>query len=87
MYYKHVIAICLFVLAATNIALNKQAWQVSTHPNCGPSLAVNGDSYGGGVGYCAISAGNGIQWWGVDLGVTFDVLSVVLYNRADCCSE
>ena len=77
--------LCL-VSAGANLALNKQTWQVSTWSptsTYASSKAVDGD-----LNTNAATTGTGtLQWWGVDLGTTFNVQGVILYNRQDSCSE
>ncbi|XP_053404938.1 fucolectin-1-like [Mercenaria mercenaria] len=67
---------------ANNIALNKQAYQTDTSSDNLPSLAVDGDLHG----TCASTITNDASWE-VDLGDTYIIGSVKIYNSIDCCSK
>ena len=51
-----------------------------------PDRAVDGNNNGIGTGSCAYTV-TADPWWAVDLGSTYDVTSVVVWNRVDCCSK
>merc|ERR1712150_340661 len=70
----------------TNIALGKATSQKSTplYPMGSSNLAVDGNTDGlwwGG----SVTHGAGNDWWMVDLGDTYSIYSVKIYNRLDCC--
>ena len=77
-------------LKGTNIALGKQATQSSTLKNdqsgFGASNAVDG-SIGPLYSHTSDPAAGVTAWWQVDLGYPFEITSIVIVNRQDCCSE
>lgn len=66
-----------------NASRGKQATAISQWGDgFGPERAVDGNT-----GNLFASSGREVQpWWQVDLGGAFDVESVAVYNRADCCT-
>ncbi|XP_066270909.1 uncharacterized protein [Branchiostoma lanceolatum] len=82
-----------------NVAQGKTAYQTTTSGYWIPStgevfsgearLAVDGNTNGDhGANSCTHTKGEGANdaWW-VDLGRSYMINSVVIYNRLDCCSE
>ena len=70
------------------IVLGGNSWMSgssSGYPNTAV-MAVDGNNNGIGTGSCAITTTADL-WWAVDLGSTYDVTSVVVWNREDCCGE
>ncbi len=71
-----------------NIALNKAATQSSTSNNGDASRAVDGNTNGV---YSQASTTHTNQetnaWWRVDLGNTYELSTVKVFNRTDCCTE
>lgn len=75
--------------APVNVALGKPATQAGTFDSNTPaSKAVNGDTtstYSSDISHTSPS--NPTAWWEVDLGAEYNISSVVVFNRADCCRE
>ena len=76
----------------TNLALNKPASQSSTYGDGVASIAVDGNTSGGGSPWgsnASISHTNkeAQPWWQVDLGTQADISEVRLFNRSDCCQD
>ncbi|MCA0350475.1 MAG: discoidin domain-containing protein [Chloroflexi bacterium] len=70
----------------SNVAQGKNAVQSSTlAPQHGASVAVDGNP----DGYGTITHTNYdvSAWWQVDLGRNFNITSIDLWNRTDCCAE
>ena len=79
---------------AQNVALNKAASQSTTSHNGQASRAVDGDTNGtysaGSVTHTNANSNNGTlnPWWRVDLGASYDVLEINIFNRTDnCCTN
>jgi hypothetical protein len=74
--------------ALSNVALRQRAEQSSTAYGGTPDRAVDGDTDGrffdGSVTHTSNGPG---EWWQVDLGQTFDISEIVVWNRTDCCAE
>jgi hypothetical protein len=74
--------------SATNVARGKPTAQSSTEFDGAASRAVDGNTDGayfsGSVTHTS-SAPN--QWWMVDLGASYRIESITIYNRTDCCAE
>ncbi|MEQ9304744.1 MAG: carbohydrate-binding protein, partial [Marinoscillum sp.] len=72
-----------------NIALYGTATQSSTAYSGEASRAIDGNTSGnwsdGSVTHTAADTSN--PWWEVDLGGTFDIDHIDIYNRTNCCSE
>jgi hypothetical protein len=78
----------------TNVALGKPATQSSTYPptyapNCFTAdKAVNGNTNGVdnrcSMTHTLLNAG---AWWQVDLQAEYQINSIDLWNRTDCCSD
>ena len=75
-------------VGGTNLALSGTASQSSTDFGGVASRAIDGDTngvYGGGsITHTANESG---AWWRVDLGDTYALDSIILWNRTDCCVE
>jgi hypothetical protein len=75
---------------APNVALGKDAYQSSTwsgtftYPENAVDGITDGNFWGGSITHTALDRN---PWWYVDLGETFDISSIVLWNRTDCCQE
>jgi YD repeat-containing protein len=77
---------------ATNVAIGKAATQASTLTNFNPpgdaSHAVDGNTNGGYFsGSVTHTLGGGQDWWQVDLGGSYAIQSVRVWNRTDCCAD
>ncbi|CAH1276936.1 LPA, partial [Branchiostoma lanceolatum] len=75
-----------------NVALGKTAFQTSTLAYRGAaSLAVDGNSaanyHAGSCTHTAHMPGEDTPSWWVDLGQSYVVDRVVIFNRQDCCSD
>ncbi|HXI23940.1 MAG TPA: discoidin domain-containing protein, partial [Pyrinomonadaceae bacterium] len=78
--------------SSSNVALNKLATQSSTYGGAGgavPGLAVDGNTSGNWWPDYSVSSTNADAgaWWQVDLGGTFAIQSVEVWNRTDCCGD
>jgi len=77
---------------AVNLALGKPATQSSDidKVNGKASLAVDGNTDGtwtnGSVTH-TVDGGSENPWWQVDLGATYTIQKVLIWNRTDCCAE
>jgi hypothetical protein len=60
--------------AIDGILMNKNFMSCSVNTYSGYFISANAVSNHG-------------DWWQVDLGASYDITSIVYYNRADCCSE
>jgi hypothetical protein len=69
--------------AAQNVAKGKVATQSSIYAGFDAHFAVDGDEKG------QFTHTNSEQnaWWQVDLGAAYDIGSIQLWNRTDCCGE
>ena len=84
----------MYIPAKLNVALNMECQQSSTLNQkvlkFGPQLAVDGNtnmSIGKG-GTCSHTAPNQQPyWWAVNLGSSYTIDYITIYNREDCCSE
>uniref|UniRef100_A0A8D0BQ13 Fucolectin tachylectin-4 pentraxin-1 domain-containing protein n=1 Tax=Salvator merianae TaxID=96440 RepID=A0A8D0BQ13_SALMN len=74
-----------------NLARGRPACQSSVylHEIIGSAnKAVDGDCDGNYTqGSCTHTNGEANPWWYVDLGTSYAIAAVIVYNRADCCSE
>jgi len=80
-----------YVESAENLALNQVTSQSSTATEWvgSSSRAVDGDTearYHDG-NTCTHTEVDMNAWWSVDLGSSVDVVSVLVYNRVDCCDQ
>ncbi|MEO0473685.1 MAG: T9SS type A sorting domain-containing protein, partial [Bacteroidota bacterium] len=74
-----------------NLALNKVASQSSNYNSSQgfADNAVDGNTNGqwGAGSVTHTAAGQSNAWWEVDLGATYPVGDIVIWNRTDCCSN
>ena len=73
--------------AAVNLAANRPAAQSSTYgndPNYAASKGVDGQKYDSSMFHTAEEDG---PWWEVDLGASYAIDNVILYNRVGCCQD
>ena len=74
----------------TNVALNKPATQSTYHGLYGrPENVVDGNK-NTSISQCthtAFADSNPDRWWRVDLQGMFEIHTVVITNRGDCCGE
>lgn len=74
--------------AGTNLTLGGQAFQTSLGWNGFPHYAIDGNTSGNynhkSVTHTLAEPG---AWWMVDLGAVYNIGSVRLWNRTDCCGE
>jgi hypothetical protein len=74
--------------AFTNVALGKQALQSSTEHGADASRAVDGNTDGAFFsGSVTHTAPGSSEWWMVDLGAPYEIGSISIFNRTDCCGE
>jgi hypothetical protein len=72
----------------SNVALGQPAEQSSTDYGGTPDRAVDGDTNGDFMVGSVTHTSNGMgEWWQVDLGESFDIGEIVIWNRTDCCAE
>ncbi len=73
-------------IVPTNISQGKTASQISTFPGLVAGNAVDGNTNGAySTDPISHTGGGSTDWWQVDLGATYNVSSVVVWNRTDCC--
>jgi alpha-L-fucosidase 2 len=77
------------VPANTNLALRKTATQSSTGYGGDPGRAVDGNTDGHYFNGKSVSHTNSEQgaWWQVDLGASYPIGLIRIWNRTDCCGE
>jgi hypothetical protein len=74
--------------SAANLALGKSASQSTTYPGYPASLAVDGNINGNmSAGSVTVTNGDANGWWQVDLGASFTLSSIIIWNRTDCCGS
>ncbi|XP_019618512.1 PREDICTED: uncharacterized protein LOC109465602, partial [Branchiostoma belcheri] len=85
---------CALLLPATcsgigvSVALGKSAYQTSTAWTGAAGRAVDGNTDGDyQAGSCSHTATEAYPSWWVDLGQSYMVSRVAIFNRMDCCSE
>jgi len=70
----------------SNVALSGTATQSSEAFGGSPGKAIDGNTDGiFGNGSVTHTAGEPNPWWQVDLGQTYPIDRIVIWNRADCC--
>lgn len=71
-----------------NLARGKQARQSSTGYGGDARRAVDGNT-NGDYGANSVSHTNNQpqEWWEVDLGAAYNIASIKIWNRTDCCAE
>jgi hypothetical protein len=74
---------------AVNVALNKTATQSSTPFGQAGSarVAIDGNTNGQWTGGSVTHTDNQLPWWEVDLGAVYDISTIRIWNRTDCCRE
>ncbi|MCH6255214.1 discoidin domain-containing protein [Puniceicoccaceae bacterium K14] len=71
-----------------NLALNKSATQSSTAHSGSASRAVDGNTNGAYSGNSVTHTASEVDpWWEVDLGGTFNIGDINIFNRTDNCCE
>jgi hypothetical protein len=75
----------------SNVALNKPATQSSTlayNPPGDASHAVDGNT-DGNYFHASVTHTNGgnQEWWQVDLGASYSLQTINVWNRTDCCGD
>ncbi|MGH9874933.1 MAG: RHS repeat-associated core domain-containing protein [Pyrinomonadaceae bacterium] len=72
----------------TNLALNKSATQVSTYSTAVAGRAVDGNTDGSYYNNSVThTLGGSQEWWQVDLGNSYTLETIKVWNRTDCCSD
>lgn len=75
-------------LDPSNIAQLKPAKQSSVHEGGAANRAVDGNTNGNwGSISVTHTQGEDSPWWEVDLLAQYDISSITIFNRTDCCSE
>ena len=76
------------VQPVSNLAQGKSATQSSTYGSAGAGRAVDGNTNGNySAGSVTQTSYNTNAWWQVNLGATYTVDSIQLWNRTDCCAS
>ncbi|XP_053335742.1 fucolectin-like [Clarias gariepinus] len=71
-----------------NLALKGIATQSSTYSTYSANLAIDGNTESiFGSGSCVHTREDYDPWWSVDLLAVYDIGTVVITNRGDCCPE
>uniref|UniRef100_A0A8D0BSI6 Fucolectin tachylectin-4 pentraxin-1 domain-containing protein n=1 Tax=Salvator merianae TaxID=96440 RepID=A0A8D0BSI6_SALMN len=82
---------CKRVPKGFNLARGRPTCQSSIYPHQiigSANKAVDGDcSADSNQGSCTHTKRENNPWWYVDLGTSYAIAAVIVYNRADCCSE
>ena len=73
----------------SNVALMGTATQISTTNNGVASRAIDGNTNGNFGGGSVTHTANQLEtWWELDLGSSYDIEDIVVWNRTDnCCSH
>ncbi|MAN58896.1 MAG: hypothetical protein CMC08_03565 [Flavobacteriaceae bacterium] len=73
---------------SNNIAQFKPTKQINTYEAAAANRAVDGNTNGNWFeGSMSHTHGSKNPWWEVDLLDTYDISSITIYNRTDCCPE
>jgi hypothetical protein len=72
---------------ATNVALGKPARQSAEAYGGKAQRAVDGNTNGNWAGASVTHTNNQSPWWEVDLGGLYDISSIRIWNRTDCCRQ
>ncbi|MCE7990242.1 MAG: DUF1929 domain-containing protein [Caldilinea sp. CFX5] len=76
------------VQPVSNLARGKSATQSSTYGGANASRAVDGNTNGTfSAGSVTHTNYNTNAWWQVNLGATYQLDSIQLWNRTDCCAN
>ena len=71
----------------TNLTANKTVSQSSIFGTGAPELAIDGNTDGNyGNGSVSQTNSESEAWWEIDLGTSYDIEDITLWNRTDCCS-
>lgn len=71
-----------------NVALDGTATQSSTYPGGDASKAIDGNTNGAWAGgSVSITQNDTDAFWEVDLGSTFLIENIWVWNRTDCCAD
>jgi len=71
-----------------NLAQGRTASQSSTYASAGANRAVDGNTNGNySAGSVTHTNRSTNAWWQVDLGASYALDSIQLWNRTDCCSD
>ena len=80
--------VSVYVAPADNVALSKAASQSSTASGGVPSRAIDGNIDGDWAQSSVTCTNNEPNsWWQVDLGATYDVSAIEVWNRTGSCEE
>ena len=74
-------------VSTDHIAVGKPATQSSTRFNGVASRAVDGDTNGVYGAGSTTHTDNETGWWRVDLEDVYDITTINIHNRTDCCSD
>ncbi len=91
-YYHDVVLVKFDVVPdGSNVALNKTATQSSTSSQYGASAsaAVNGNTDGtlSTTNVTHTAGGEQEPWWQVDLGASYRINQINVWNRTNCCGD
>ena len=86
-YYNIELVYIYVFLAAVNIAEGRTTWQSGTGWSGVSSRAVDGNNDGDWWSNSCTCTNQADPWWAVDLGSTYEVTSVVAWNRVGCCRK
>ncbi|MEM7132887.1 MAG: SdrD B-like domain-containing protein [Chloroflexota bacterium] len=74
--------------AIGNVATNGSATQSSTDAGGSPGRAIDGNTNGNyGAGSVTHTGNQANAWWHLDLGQVYDITTIRLWNRTDCCGD
>jgi hypothetical protein len=76
-------------VGANDVALSKAAFQSSNYSSANTAdKAVDGNTNGNySAGSMSVTNPDPFTWWYVDLGANFNITSITIWNRTDCCSS
>ena len=84
----------MYIPGKLNIALHKECQQSfkfsNSVSNFGPQLADDGDThmkYNEGATCTHTVKNQSSYWWTVNLGSSYTIDYITIYNREDCCRE
>ncbi|KAI4887215.1 hypothetical protein NFI96_008582 [Prochilodus magdalenae] len=74
--------------APSNVALRKTATQSGNYSTCYAGLAIDGNRDSDiSNGSCSSTDSSVQPWWRVDLLVVYQISSIIITNRGDCCPD
>ena len=81
--------VCSQTISLGNVAMGKTATQSSVANGGKASRAVDGNTDGRAVwnSVTETAGSDNDPWWQVDLGKTYSISLVEIWNRTDCCSD